>query len=295
MRTIKDKVAVVTGGGSGLGRTIALRLAGEGAHLHLVDLDLAAAELTAQEIRSRGVQAEVTQCDLSDPRAIDALGEKLIGHWGAIDILVNNAGVAWYGPTTNMTGDEWDRLLAINLHAPIRLTMKLLPALLARPEAHVVNMASICGFVCGGRYAAYHVSKFGLVGFSEAIRAEFGRHGLGVTAVCPGPVLTSLYKNSPCGYRHRATPSPPAWLCTTADRVAAKTIRAIYRNQAVTFVGLTAHLLHYSKRLAPWVFYALHTIGRGRRVREKLAASPPGGHPGFEGSGQKLGPQQRAA
>ena len=270
MRTIKDKVAVVTGGGSGLGRTIALRLADEGAHLQLVDIDLSAAEATAGEIRSRGVRAEVTQCDLSDPRAIDALGEELIGHWGAIDILVNNAGVAWYGPTTNMTGSEWDRLLAINLHAPIRLTTKLLPALLARPEAHVINMASICGFVCGGRYAAYHVSKFGLVGFSEAIRAEFGRHGLGVTAVCPGPVLTNLYKNAPCGYRHRETPSPPAWLCTTADRVAAKTIRAIYRNQAVTFVGLAAHLLHYSKRLAPWVFYALHNIGRGRRVREKL-------------------------
>jgi short-subunit dehydrogenase len=269
MRTIENKVAVVTGGGSGLGRTIALRLAEEGANLHLVDIDEAAAEATAKEIRSRGVQAAVTRCDLSDPRAIDELATQLSGQWDGIDILVNNAGVAWYGPTTKMKDAEWDKLLAINLHAPIRLTTKLLPALLSQPEAHVINMASICGFVCGGRFAAYHVSKFGLVGFSEALRAEFGRHGLGVTAVCPGPVLTNLYKNSPCGYRDRDTPSPPAWLCTTTDRVAAKTIRAIYRNQAVTLVGLAAHLLHYSKRLAPWAFYALHTIGRRRRVREK--------------------------
>jgi short-subunit dehydrogenase len=241
--------------------------------LHLVDIDIGAANATAEEARSRGVHAVVTQCDLSHSRAIDALANELIGHWGEIDILVNNAGVAWYGPTAKMTDGEWDRLLAINLHAPIRLTTKLLPALLARPEAHVINMASICGFVCGGRFAAYHVSKFGLVGFSEALRAEFGRHGLGVTAVCPGPVLTSLYKNAPCGYHRRQTPSPPAWLCTTADRVAAKTIRAIYRNEAVSFVGLAAHLLHYSKRLAPWLFYALHTIGRGKRVREKALRS----------------------
>ena len=270
MRTIRDKIALITGAGSGLGRAISLRMAGEGAHLHLADIDQRSAEATAIEVQSRGVEAAVTSCDLSQPEAIDSLVAEALGRWGQIDILVNNAGVAWYGPTTKMTDAEWDKLLAINLHAPIRLTTKLLPALLARPEAHVINMASICGFVCGGRFAAYHVSKFGMVGFSEALRAEFGRHGLGVTAVCPGPVLTNLYKNSPCGYRDRDTPSPPAWLCTTADRVADKTIRAMYRNQAVTFVGLAAHLLHYSKRLAPWAFYALHTIGRGKRVRAKL-------------------------
>jgi short-subunit dehydrogenase len=273
MRTIKEKVAVVTGAGAGLGRTIALRLADEGAHLHLVDIDPAAAATTAAEIRGHGVRAAVSVCDLADPAAIDRLADEILSTWGRVDILVNNAGVAWYGPTMKMTSQEWDRLLAVNLHAPIRLTTRLLTALLARPDAHVVNMASICGFVCGGRFAAYHVSKFGLVGFSEALRAEFGRHGLGVTALCPGPVLTNLYKNSPCGYTHRDTPQPPAWLCTTADCVAAKTVRAIYRNQAVALVGLTAHLLYYSKRAAPWVFYALHNIGRGKRVREKLAST----------------------
>src|SRR5262245_56041601 len=274
MRVIKEKVAVVTGGGSGLGRTIALRLAREGAHLHLVDIAPSAAEATATEIRSRGAQAAVTQCDLSDWRAIDALVAQLNSRWNQIDILVNNAGVAWYGPTTKMTDAEWDRLLAINLQAPIRLTTKLLPALLARPEAHVINMASICGFVCGGRFAAYHVSKFGMVGFSEALRAEFNRHGLGVTAVCPGPVLTDLYKNSGCGYADRQTPSPPAWLCTTAERVAARTIRAIYRNQAIALVGAAAYLLYYGKRLAPGLFYALHGIGRAKNVRRKLASLP---------------------
>ena len=182
MRTIKDKIAVVTGGAGGLGRAIALRLAREGAHLHLVDIDRAALEQTAAEVRDCGPECATSVCDLADATAIDRLANSLIGRHGRVDILVNNAGVAWYGPTTTMQPAQWDRLLAINLQAPIRLTTRLLPSLLAQPEAHVVNMASIAGWVCGGRYAAYHVSKFGLVGFSEALRAEFSRKGLGVTA-----------------------------------------------------------------------------------------------------------------
>jgi short-subunit dehydrogenase len=170
-----------------------------------------------------------------------------------------------------MTDEEWDRLITLNLDVPIRLTRRFLKTLLSRPESHVINMASICGWVCGGRFAAYHVSKFGLVGFSEAMRAEFNRHGLGVTAVCPGPVQTDLYRTAGCGYADRETPQPPAWLCTTADRVAAKTVRAIYRNQALTLVGASAYLLYYGKRFAPSVFYALHGIGRAKNIQRKAA------------------------
>ncbi len=276
MRTIRDKVALVTGGGSGLGRAIALRLAKEGARLHLADVNAAAANETAEQIRAIGQQAAVTVCDLTDPAAIEGLVADVQSQWGGLDILVNNAGIAWYGPTQKMTDDEWDKLLTLNLHVPIRLTTRFLKTLLSRPESHVINMASICGWVCGGRFAAYHVSKFGLVGFSEAMRAEFNRHGLGVTAMCPGPVLTDLYKNSGCGYSERETPQPPAWLCTTADRVAAKTVRAIYRNQPISLVGGAAYLLYYAKRLAPSVFYALHGIGRGKNVRQKLAEAGSG-------------------
>jgi NAD(P)-dependent dehydrogenase (short-subunit alcohol dehydrogenase family) len=271
MRTIKDKIALVTGAGSGLGRAIALRLAREGAHLHLVDLNPATTNETAAQVLSLGRQVETTICDLTNPTSLEALVSEVHNHWGHLDILINNAGIAWYGPTIKMTDDEWDRLMTLNLEVPIRLTRRFLKTLLARPESHVINMASIAGWVCGGRYSAYHVSKFGLVGFSEAMRAEFNRHGLGVTAVCPGPVQTDLYRAAGCGYANRETPQPPAWLCTTADRVAAKTIRAIYRNHALTLVGTAAYLLYYSKRLAPTVFYALHSIGRTKNIRTKAS------------------------
>jgi NAD(P)-dependent dehydrogenase (short-subunit alcohol dehydrogenase family) len=226
MKTIRDKVALVTGAGSGLGRAIAVRLAHEGARLHLADINSAAAAATSAQIRALRRDVAVTACDLCDPASLESLVADVHNQWGGLDILVNNAGIAWYGPTQKMTDDQWDQLLTLNLHVPITLTRRFLKTLLVRPESHVINMASICGWVCGGRFNAYHVSKFGLVGFSEALRAEFNRHGLGVTAVCPGPVLTDLYKNSGCGYGDRETPHPPAWLCTTPDCVAAKTVRA---------------------------------------------------------------------
>lgn len=270
MRIIRGKTAVVTGAGSGLGEAIALRLAAEGANLHLVDIDLPAAEAVAGHCRSRGVLAIASRCDLSRLEELDITAREILQHWGTVDILVNNAGIAWYGHTLKMPADAWERLLAVNLHAPIHLTRLLLPAMLKRREAHVVNMASISGWVCSARFAAYHVSKFGLVGFSEAMRAEYLRRGVGFTAVCPGPVRTNLYRSAPNSYKGRETPEPPAWLCTTPERVAEATVRAIYGNRAVALVSPMAWLLYYSKRLVPWVFYTLHHYGQKRD--EEVAA-----------------------
>src|SRR5262249_29624956 len=140
MRIIRDKVALVTGAGSGLGRAIALRLARERAHLHLADVNATAVNETAAQIRATGQKAGVTVCDLSDRSSTYPLANDILAQWGGLHILGNNAGIGWYGPTQRMTDDEWDRLLTINLLAPIRLTRRLLKTMLARPEAHVVNM-----------------------------------------------------------------------------------------------------------------------------------------------------------
>ena len=276
MRTIRGKIALVTGAASGLGKAIALRLADEGANLELWDLNLAGAQAVASYARRLGVDASAQQCDVSQRDQLDWRIDRLLER-GGVDILVNNAGVGFYGPTTSMTTEQWDWLLAINLHAPIHITTRLLPSLLDRHEAHVLNMASICGLVAGGRFAAYHVSKFGLVGFSEALRAEYGRQGLGVTAVCPGPVRTKLYASAPCGNKNKATPEPPTYICTTTVRVARKAVRAIRRDRGLVLVGSLAYGLYYTKRFAPGLLDAIQRIGRQRRMKKKaakLAARP---------------------
>ena len=150
-----------------------------------------------------------------------------------------------------MTAAQWDWLIGINLLAPIQITRELLPILLERPEAHILNVCSISGLVAGGRFAAYHTSKFGLIGFSESLRAEYGRRGLGVTALCPGPVQTNLYRQCATGQEGKTVPEPPRWLCSTVDSVAHSAVKAIRYNQRMPIVGLLAHLLWNMKWLAP--------------------------------------------
>src|SRR5262245_14818645 len=125
MKLIRGKTAVVTGAASGIGRAIALELAREGARLYLLDIDEVGAEATADEARRLGVQAMARQCDVSDPTQITACVKFVLAQWSSVDILVNNAGLTYYGRTVNMTADNWNRLLAVNLHAPIQFTREL--------------------------------------------------------------------------------------------------------------------------------------------------------------------------
>lgn len=266
MKQIRGKKALVTGAASGIGRGIALALAREGADLFLWDVNESGLAAVAEELRTLGSRVDFAKVDLTQPTAISAAVGSLLHSWGPLDILVNNAGVAYYGPTHKMTAETWDWLLGINLLAPIQITRELLPTLLERPEAHILNVCSISGLVAGGRFAAYHTSKFGLIGFTESLRAEYGRRGLGVTSLCPGPVQTNLYRQCATGTDGKVAPEPPRWLCTTVDAVASRAIRAIRHNQRMPVVGLLAHLLLNAKWAAPGLIDFLNHFRRNKRV-----------------------------
>jgi short-subunit dehydrogenase len=266
MRQIRGKTALVSGAASGIGRAIALQLAREGARLYLLDVNATGLSATAGDARRLGAQTLTRTCDLRRPPEITAAVRRLLSEWGGLDILVNNAGVAYYGRTTEMSGDHWNELLAVNLHAPIQLTRELLPALLSKDEAHLLNVASICGLVGLPKVAAYTTSKFALVGFGEALRMEYGPRGLGVTALCPGLVDTNLFAAAAHG-RERPSPKvPPRWMLTTPDVVARRAVRAIYRNQAVVVIQPTWRALYLAKRLAPGL---LELASRVRLTRRK--------------------------
>ena len=193
MRTIKGKSALVTGAASGIGRAIALRLAQEGADLYLLDVDEVGMACVVGEARKLGVEVIGRYCDVSDPAQIQQATNYILQRWGGVDILVNNAGITYFGETDSMSAEHCEKLLAVNLHAPIHLTRELLPTLLERPEAHVLNVASFFGLIGTRKTALYTSTKFGLVGFGESLRAEYGRRGLGVTTLCPGFVDTQLF------------------------------------------------------------------------------------------------------
>jgi short-subunit dehydrogenase len=270
MRHLSGKRALITGAASGIGRALALRLAAEHVDLDLVDIDQQALAQTVGEARSWGVEVIGRVCDLSDPRQTDALAEAVARHARGIDLLVNNAGIAYYGHTDEMDEEHMNRLLRVNLLAPLQLTRALLPTLLQREEAHVLNVASICGLVGLGRVAAYTTAKFGLVGFSESLRAEYGRRGLGVTALCPGFVDTRLFETAPVASGATGPKLPPRWMLTSPQRIAHRAVRAIHRDQAVVVVQPYAHLLHLVKRWAPGLLDRAHRVSR-RRHRTKPA------------------------
>jgi 3-oxoacyl-[acyl-carrier protein] reductase len=268
MQVMRGKKALVTGAASGIGRALALALAREGAELYLVDVDEVNLDATARDARAFGVAATAQVCDLTQPSQISATVRSVLSE-GGLNILVNNAGVAYYGATHDMTAAHWDRVIALNLLAPIALVRELLPALLAQEEAHILNICSIFGLVPLRKGAAYQTSKFALVGLSAALRAEYGRD-IGVTALCPGFVRTALLETFATGDPGRARHVVPAWLCTTPERVAAVAIRAIRRNRGVVVITPAARLLWWLARFAPGLLDWLTRQGwRGKR-RKRL-------------------------
>ena len=269
MRELCKKTVLLTGAASGIGRELALQLSETGCHLLLVDIDAEQLDDVATLAGRNNVNVRTYRCDLANKHDIDRMVTSALHDTDVIDVLINNAGVAYYGPTDRMTQEQWDWLMSVNLLAPIRLTQLLLPHLLERPDGHIVNMCSISGLVAGGRLAAYHTSKFGLVGYTEALRAEFGRSGLGVTAMCPGPLQTRLYDSAAHPDTKKEVPSPPAFICTSAERVAKLTLKAIRRNRRMVLITPMAHGLFQIKRFFPDLLDRVSQFSRKKRRRRE--------------------------
>jgi short-subunit dehydrogenase len=271
MRQIKGKWALVTGAASGIGRAIARELAREGANLFLIDINEPGLASVVEEVRDAGVEAFGRVCDVSNPREVTAAVAEILSRWGGVDILVNNAGITYYGKTERMSAEHWDRLMRVNLLSQIQFTRELLPSLLTRPEAHVLNVCSILGLVGMPKVTAYCTSKFAMVGFSESLRNEFGRQGLGVTALCPGFVSTNLFTNAPLEEKVEEHKTPPKMICTTPERVARAAVKAIYRNRRLVTVEPFAKFMYVLKRFTPWLLDLLFHRGRRKRIARKMA------------------------
>ena len=270
MRTIEGKLALITGAATGIGRALALELAQQGANLLLVDIDEARLAETAAAAQSHGVRLASCVADLGNSREVRRVAAWVQNDYGRLDILINNAGVAYYGSTHEMHEDQWRRVLAVNLMAPMQLTQELLPCLFEPPEAHVINMSSIAGLVGSSRLAAYNTSKFALVGFSESLRAEYGPRGLGVTAMCPGLVRTGIFETAMTG-GGKTPPRFPRWMTITPERVARRAVRAILKNQGLVVITLQAHFLWWMKCLFPRL---LDRVQQFRRIRRGPPSAP---------------------
>lgn len=187
-----DRVAIVTGGGGGIGAAIARRLADEGATAVVVDVAADAAEQVAATLRGEGLAAEALALDITSPAAVaDAVAE--IAHRHArIDVLANNAGINRRGTLLDLTEDDWAATFAVNLDAIFHLTRAVLPHMIAQGGGAIVNTASQWGLSPAPGHIAYNVSKAAVVSFTKSLAVDYAPHKVRVNAVAPGEVRTPM-------------------------------------------------------------------------------------------------------
>ena len=190
---LKDRVAVVTGSGSGIGRAIALAMAREGARIAVVDLNEVGAQETVKEIQKEGDQAHPFKADVTKKAQIEAMVADVVKRWGTVHILVNNAGWDKVEPFIQSTEETWDKVLAINLKGPIICTRAVLDEMIKNGYGKIVSIASDAGRVGSTGEAVYSAAKGGIIAFTKTIAREMARHRINVNCVCPGPTDTPLF------------------------------------------------------------------------------------------------------
>ncbi len=197
MRELRGQVAVITGGGSGIGAALSHACAERGMRVAVADVEESAAEAVAEALRIRGAEAMACQVDVRSRDAVEELAGAVDSKFGQTHLLCNNAGVMVTRPLLELEEKDWEWSLSVNLLGVIHAVSAFLPGMIARGEAgHVVNTASIVGLaaISQGGLGAYTTTKFALVGFSEYLREELKAAGapIGVSVVCPGAVTTRI-------------------------------------------------------------------------------------------------------
>jgi 3-oxoacyl-[acyl-carrier protein] reductase len=279
MRIIRERKAVVTGAASGIGKAIAVALAAEGADLFLIDRDEERLAGVVAEAAGRGVEVVAAVCDLAVPAEITRAISRVRTMWNdEIHILANCAGIANYGPFHLTTDETWRQVIAVNLLAPMQIIHELLPTLVAAEQAHILNICSVAGLVPTRKLSAYQASKYGLVGFTLALRNDYYRDNLGITALCPGFVRTPLLANAKDPEAHRRPPVLPDFLSTTPEIVAGAALAAIRHDRRLVVVTPFAKLAWWMTRLCPSLLDWVNREGWRRRGQIELPARESRNH-----------------
>ena len=190
----KGRVAVVTGGGSGIGKACAQEFVQNNAAVALVDRDAKAGEITAAELKRQGGRAEFFQVDVASRSEVEKLIPKIVSAFGGIDILVNNAGIQRYGTVTTISEDEWDEVMNINLKGAFLMSRSVIPQMIERGGGSIVITGSVQSVAAQRNSVHYVVSKHGLLGLTRCLALDYGRQNIRANCVLPGAIDTPMLR-----------------------------------------------------------------------------------------------------
>ncbi len=278
IRTLRDKTAVVTGAGSGIGKETALAFARRGANLAICDVNDAGLAHTAEQARGLGREVLARRVDVAKRHEMREFAAAVHARVAAVDILMNNAGVGLGAGFLDTSLDDWDWITGINLMGVVHGCHFFLPPMVAAKRGgHVINVASAAAFTATEALSAYSTTKFAVLGLSEALRDELAPHGIGVTAVCPGIINTSITGTA----RMRGPNANDAVRQRVIEvyqrrnygpeRVAINILKSVQRNRAVAPVSPEAWFVYYVKRWLPGMLFRLNRA-MAARMRRELAA-----------------------
>ena len=256
MKTLDDKVAVITGAGSGIGRALALNLGRRGSRLALSDVDEAGLAETVVLVEKAGVrEVRSDRLDVADRDAFARYALDVVQQFGRVNVVINNAGVALAGDFTDLEYADIDWIVGVNFWGVVHGTKEFLPHLIASGDGHLVNLSSLFGLISMPGQSMYNATKYAVRGMTEAIREEMliAGHPVGVTAVHPGGIKTAIARNARVSAKESKEQTASLFdeklARMTPDRAAEIIVNGILKNRARVLVGIDAHALHHFAKL----------------------------------------------
>jgi NADP-dependent 3-hydroxy acid dehydrogenase YdfG len=271
MRSLDGKVVVVTGAASGLGRALAVELAGRGARLAISDIDHDGLARTAElAVANRAREVRTDRLDVADRAAYARYAADVATHFGRVNVLVNNAGVALSGDLVELTYSDLEWIVGVNFWGVVHGTKEFLPHLIASGDGHVVTISSLFGLVSMPGQSAYNATKYAIRGLSEALREEMlvAGHPVGVTVVHPGGVKTAIARNARGSgdLDQQARLFDERFARMEPERAARIIVKGVLAGKPRVLVGLDAHAVHQLARLLG-ARYQDMAAAAGRRTR----------------------------
>lgn len=277
LKNIKGRLVVVTGGSSGIGYSIAERMAGLGARLLLVARNEEKLKAAATLLTKQGAaEVQTLSVDVSNADDLGKLRDKVSQMGSAADVIINSAGIVSAGLLHEMPIGEWDRLHSVNVRGLVLVLQTLMPAMIVesandKQARHIVNIASAAGYSGVPGMSAYGATKAAVIALSESLRGELSAHQIGVTAVCPGFVNTPIAETVQL-FGRMNTPKTKkniekmfAYGNLKPEAVAEQTLKAIAKNKGFVTIGRDAVGGHFLKRFAPTLFSKV--VAKTARVR----------------------------